>query len=80
MSESNWDTEEMGRWIANDQVLYNLVEDQRMTRLLITRFDYPVRETPPLTDTKTIVKDWLASGTPDGFTVDLNNVDWEAVL
>ena len=80
MSESNWDTEEMGRWIANDQALYNLVEDQRMTRLLITRFDYPVRETPPLTDTETVVKDWLAGGKPDGFDVDLSNVDWEAVL
>ncbi len=60
MSKSNWDTEEMGRWIANDPVLYY--------------------ETHPEVDVEDIVNDWLAGGRPVEFNVNLNEVDWSAVL
>ena len=74
-TEANWDTEEMGRWIANDPALYNLIED---CRLMAKRITLRHVEPEPLS-IEMIVRDWLVTDPHDEFTVDLDKVDWEAV-
>ncbi len=58
---SNWNTEEMSRWISNTETMYNRCRDADARYI------------------QNFVKGYIGQGRPDGFTVELTLVDWDAV-
>ncbi len=59
--ETTWETDEVGRWIANTEALYLVCRDADARQV------------------KNIMEGYLSVGPPDGFVVNLDNVDWNQV-